>query len=204
MQLERDQIQCEQRNQNYDSFDVPMGGFTRDAWLALFPQSSDVGGRSTGIATYQVPGSNSTGQVGALRKVRTLVSGGKNAGMTTRGWSAPGAVLALFSEKGQSPLGIYSLYRRETYVVGSQNVVNLNHFLSDAHFWNPENNQREIGEQSRGWGACNCNGDSLGYQGKDPCQQQYSDAHAGKQTGELGSKDLHVTTLTRAEEVCIG
>lgn len=204
MQLERNQIECEQCSQNHNSFDVPTGRFAGYTRLALFPEPSDVSGRGSRVTADQVTGSNGASKVGALGKVRTLIFGCKDAAVTTRGWSTPSAVSGFFGEQGQRPFGVNAFDCREAHIVSSQNVVNLNHFFCDANLWNPKNNQREIGKQSRGRGARDCNCNTLAHQGEYPGEQENANAHTGEQPGEFGSEDLHVTTLTRAREVCIG
>lgn len=204
MLLERDQIECEQHSQNHNPFDVPTGRFASGTRLALFPESSDVGSGSSRVTAYQVTGSNCASEVGALRKVRALVSGGEDTAVATGSGSAPSTVFGFFGEQGQRPFGVNSLDRGEAHIVCSENVVNLNHFLGDANSRNPKNNQREVSEQRGQWGARYCNCDTLAHQSEHPGQQQNSDAHASKQPGKFGSEDLHVTTLTRAGEVCSG
>lgn len=204
MRLKRDEIQREQRSQNHDSFNVPTSGFARDRWLALLPQSSYVGSRSSRVTANQVARSHRSSQVGTLWQMRALVSGSEKAAVATGSWSAPGAVLRFFGEQSKRPLRVDALDCREADVMRSEDVVDLNHFLAHAHFGNPEANQREICEQRRGGCTCHRNGRTLTDQGEYPGQQQDCNAHAGEQPGESGSEDLHVTTLTRAKEVCIG
>lgn len=203
MKLERNQIRRHQDGEQHNSTDVPLGLFN-DLTASLLPQPSDVGGWSPGVTTDQIARSNRAGQIGALGQMRSLIPRGKNAAVATWSWSAPGAVLGLFGEEGERPLGVNAFDRAQTQSVAAQNVFNYYLTVGDTHLWGVEGDQGKVAKQQGGWQAVDCCCETKVYQGDAPTKQQHTDACAGEHPGESRAKDLHVTTLTRSKEVWVG
>lgn len=204
MALENQQVQHEQGAKNRNAAKVPMSGFGAWQIATLLPVATNVGGRSTRVGVYQVTRPNGTSEVGAFRQVASLVAGGKDAAVTARRWRSPGRVSSLVGDQSQRPFGINSSYRPQAYAVGAQHVFYDDNFFIGADLGKPEGDHSEVAKQQRGWKAEQRDGHSLSAQSQQPRQQQQAQADPSEQAGKSGSENLHVTTLTRLREVCLG
>lgn len=204
MVLENQQVQQEQAAENCNAAEVPAGLLSAWQIAALLPVSADKGSWGSRIGVDQISRPNGSGEVGAFRQMAALIAGGKDAAVTARSWCSPGRVASLVSDQAQRPFGINATDRTQAYPVGTQHVFNDDHFFIGADFGKPEGNHSQVTKQQRGWKTNQGDNYSLSAQGEQPRQQQQAQAHAGEQARKSGSENLHVTTLTRLREVCLG
>lgn len=204
MVLENQQVQHEQAAENRKAAEVPTGVFGAWQIATLLPVSSDEGSWCSRIGVDQISRPNGSGEVGAFRQMAALIAGGKDAAVAARSWCSPGRVASLVGNQAQRPFGINATDRTKAYSVGTQHVFNDDHFFICADFGKPKGNHSQVTKQQRGWKAYQGDNYSLSAQGEQPRQQQQAQAHAGEQARKSGSENLHVTTLTRLREVCLG
>ena len=204
MLLENQEVQDEQAEQNGNATKVPASVFGAWPIATLLPVSSDEGSWGSRIGVDQISRPNGSGQVGAFRQMASLIAGGKDAAVTTRSWGSPGRVASLISDQAQRPFGINATDRTQAYSVGAQYVFDDNHFFICADFGKPEGNHGQVTKQQRGRKAEQRDSHSLSAQSQQPRQQQQAKADTSEQARKSGSENLHVTTLTRLREVCLG
>lgn len=204
MLLENQQVQHEQAAENRNAAEVPAGILSDWPNATLLPVSSDEGSWGSRIGVDQISRPNGSTEVGAFRQVAALIARGKDAAVTARSWGSPSRVASLVGDQTQRPFGINATDRTQAYPVGAQHVFDDDDFFIRADFGKPKGDHSQVTKQQRGWKAYQGNLNSLCAQGEQPRQQQQAQAHAGEQARESGSENLHVTTLTRLREVCLG
>jgi hypothetical protein len=204
MLLENQEVQYEQAAQDRNTAKVPASVFGTGRIATLLPVSSYEGSRGSRIGIDQISRSNGSGEVGAFRQVASLISGGKDAAVAARSWCSPGRIAGLVSDQTQRPFGINATDRTQANSVGAQYVFDDNHFFICADFGKPEGNHGQVTKQQRGRKAEQRDSQSLSAQSQQPSQQQQAQAYTSEQARKSGSENLHVTTLTRLREVCLG
>lgn len=204
MVLENQQVQYEQAAQNRNSAKVPASVLGAGQIATLLPVSSNEGSRSSRIGIDQISRSNGSGNVGAFRQVASLITGGKDAAVTARSWCSPGRVASLVSDQAQRPFGVYATNRTQANSVGAQHVFDDDYFFICADLGKPKGDHGQVTKQQRGRKAEQRDSHSLSAQSQQPRQQQQAHADTSEQARKSGSENLHVTTLTRLREVCLG
>jgi len=167
----------------------------------LFPESSDVGCGSSGIAANEISWSNGSRDVGAFGEMLSLVARGKDAAVATRSWSSPGRYFAFVGGDCERPAGVDELYGTPTDVVLSEDIDNL--YALFAHF-NPGKPKEQQGahryeSHSRNGYKCDC--ESLAYQNHEPRESHDDDARKSYGPAGSGSEYLHAMSLACHGEV---
>ena len=161
----------------------------------LFPESSDVGCGSSGVAANEISWSNGSRDVGALGEVLSLVAGGKDAAVATRSWSTPGSYFAFICGDCERPASVDELYCTPADVVLSEDIDNLYALFADFNPGKPKEQQGAYRYQSHSWQRYKRDCETLANQNHEPRESHDDDARKSYGPAGSGSEYLHAKSL---------
>lgn len=200
----KSQRKTSEQHQNQNGFGVPMGlnlGTSVNLVSNWLPQPSNGCCGSSRVGGHQIARSNGSSQVATLWKVSTLVLGGKERSVATRGNRTPCRVLLASNKQSQCPTGINSTNRIDWNLEGSENVDEQ--YLALANFNPRPIEHRPNGKNHQaGWGQAQCHTpESRFCVAGTKCQQHDGGNYPGNCFAEAGSKDLHIANDSLAPGV---
>ena len=181
--------------------EAPLAVYSALAISALLPESADVSGRCTGVASDKVAWAHGASNVGALWKVLSLVAGGEDAAVTSWSGSAPGSYLTFFGHDCKCPSGVDEFYCSPADQVLSKDINNPYALIVNLNSGKPKEQQGSGGNKGyAGKGQQSC-GNALTNQDYYPRQTQNDNARESYGSAGSGSEYLHAKSLACHREV---
>lgn len=169
--------------------------------LPLLPQSSDVGGSRSRVATHEVARSDSAGDVGALREMLALITGCEDAAVTAGGWSTPSGYLAALGDYGQCPAGVDEFDSPPADLVLPKDIDDFDSIFTNLDSRKPKEQRGYAANQADSGEGDKCGCESFSNENDQPGECHGDYARQSYRSARSRPEYLHAKSLACMREV---
>ena len=201
MSAKAPRTQHQKPNQRGNLGPVPANAnLTNPIFLAGLPEAPDGCCGGSRITGNQIPWADGANEVGALRKMLTLVTASEDAAVSSWSGSRPaGDLLSGTQDQSQSPLGVNPSDCSNWDQIGSENVFDYDQILSDLNPGKPKEQKAYVADGEGYWDADQGSPQAIGCIDGHKSQQHGRGDHDGQDLGAFGYKDLHRPSFASSE-----